>query len=100
LPRHLQFPDLGRLVLQARELFEVARDLILHPAQVLDGLAFARVEGADQGVALLAPRGIELPARALINQAAVKTRSRNDREVSALGEQSPGQNEGGIKSAD
>src|SRR5207247_995658 len=73
------------------ELFVVRIDLVLHPAQILDSFALARIEPLDDGFTLRVAEFAGALLLSALDQTAVKWSCRNHGEIDGLSYQGGGQ---------
>src|ERR1041384_5599195 len=83
-PIEIQRPNALGHFSHSGELLIVLINLILHPAQVLDGFAFAWIESEDQLLAFPLTIRKRAPACALIDNPAITRRVRESRNIEPL----------------
>src|SRR6266542_4580965 len=72
LPALIQTLNIRGYLFCTSKFLVVGVDLILHPAQVLDGFPFARIECFDLCLALLLAKLLQALLHTAINQASIK----------------------------
>src|SRR2546421_7954307 len=84
-PTLIEGLQVHRNFLAGGELLVVRINLVLHPAEVFDGLTFARIETLDYCFALRLTKLARALLGSAFDQAAIKRRGRHDSKVESFG---------------